>query len=109
MEGNTQRKRQPGSVPPVADDGATAEGELEAELVLPPSEGLEFYERNLTAAPHAGVGSPVTLWGQDASGARLSIDEIAHAAGTVGYELMCALAQRVPTRVESLKLENKRS
>ena len=52
MEGNTQRKRQPGSVPPVADDGATAEGELEAELVLPPSEGLEFYERNLTAAPH---------------------------------------------------------
>ena len=52
MEGNPERKRQPGSVPPVADDGATAEGELEAELVLPPSEGLEFYERNLTAAPH---------------------------------------------------------
>ena len=70
---------------------------------------MDMITVDLTAAPHAGVGSPVTLWGQDASGARLSIDEIAHAAGTVGYELMCALAQRVPTRVESLKLENKRS
>jgi alanine racemase len=28
----------------------------------------------------------------------LPIDEVAQAAGTVGYELMCALAQRVPTR-----------
>jgi alanine racemase len=44
----------------------------------------------------------VTLWGHDGSGARLSVDEIAQAAGTVGYELMCALAPRVPTRVEPL-------
>jgi alanine racemase len=29
----------------------------------------------------------------------LSIDEVARAAGTVGYELMCALAVRVPTSV----------
>jgi alanine racemase len=29
----------------------------------------------------------------------LSIDEVAQAAGTVGYELMCALAQRVPVVV----------
>jgi alanine racemase len=27
----------------------------------------------------------------------LSIDEVALAAGTIGYELMCALAPRVPT------------
>ena len=27
---------------------------------------------------------------------RLSIDEVAQAAGTVGYELMCAVAPRVP-------------
>jgi alanine racemase len=26
----------------------------------------------------------------------LGIDEVAQAAGTVGYELMCGLAQRVP-------------
>jgi alanine racemase len=30
----------------------------------------------------------------------LPIDEVAHAAGTIGYELMCALAQRVPVRLE---------
>jgi len=29
----------------------------------------------------------------------LGIDEVAQAAGTVGYELMCALAQRVPVDV----------
>jgi alanine racemase len=28
----------------------------------------------------------------------LPIDEVAHAAGTIGYELMCALAARVPVR-----------
>jgi alanine racemase len=31
----------------------------------------------------------------------LAIDEVARAAGTIGYELMCALAQRVPVRVVS--------
>jgi alanine racemase len=30
----------------------------------------------------------------------LPIDEVAQKAGTVGYELMCALAQRVPVVVE---------
>jgi alanine racemase len=30
----------------------------------------------------------------------LAIDEPARAAGTVGYELMCALAQRVPVVVD---------
>ena len=26
-------------------------------------------------------------------------DEVAHAAGTIAYELLCALARRVPVRV----------
>ena len=47
-----------------------------------------------------GVGSEVTLWGRASNGAVLSIDEVAQAGGTVGYELMCALAQRVPVVVE---------
>ena len=47
-----------------------------------------------------GMGSEVTLWGRASSGAQLSIDEVAQAAGTVGYELMCALAQRVPVAVD---------
>jgi alanine racemase len=41
----------------------------------------------------------VTLWGEGPEGARLDIDEVAQAAGTIGYELMCALAARVPVRV----------
>ena len=53
----------------------------------------------LLATLAAGIGSEVTLWGQSSGGAVLSIDEIAQAAGTVGYELMCALAQRVPVVV----------
>jgi alanine racemase len=51
---------------------------------------------DLSGLPQAGFGSTVTLWGQAANGERLSIDEVAAQAGTVGYELMCALAQRVP-------------
>ncbi|WP_114969671.1 alanine racemase [Rhodoferax ferrireducens] len=47
----------------------------------------------------AGFGSEVTLWGRATNGAVLSIDEVARAAGTVGYELMCALAPRVPVLV----------
>ena len=43
-----------------------------------------------------GFGAEVTLWGRASGGAVLAIDEVAQAAGTVGYELMCALAPRVP-------------
>ena len=45
---------------------------------------------DLTPVPAAGVGSRVTLWGEG-----LSADEVAAAAGTVSYELFCALAPRV--------------
>jgi len=61
---------------------------------------MDMITVDLTPVPDAGIGSEVTLWGQASTGAVLSIDEIAHAAGTVGYELMCALAQRVPVVVE---------
>jgi len=43
------------------------------------------------------MGSEVTLWGHGPHGSVLPIDEVAQPAGTVGYELMCALAPRVPT------------
>ena len=46
-----------------------------------------------------GFGSEVTLWGRAANGTVLCIDEVAACAGTVGYELMCGLAQRVPVVV----------
>jgi alanine racemase len=57
---------------------------------------MDMVTVDLTPVPDAGPGSDVTLWGRSASGAVLPIDEVAHAAGTVAYELMCALAQRVP-------------
>jgi len=46
---------------------------------------------DLGAIPGAGIGSPAVLWGQD-----LPADEVAAAAGTISYELFCALATRVP-------------
>ena len=50
---------------------------------------------DLSGIADADVGSQVVLWGRD-----LPIDEVANAAGTIGYELMCALAPRV--RVEQI-------
>ena len=45
---------------------------------------------DLTTVPGARVGSRAVLWG-----AENPIEHVAAAAGTVGYELMCALAPRV--------------
>ena len=55
---------------------------------------------DLTPVPQAGIGAAATLWGQASTGEVLCIDEVAAAAGTVGYELMCALAPRVPISVD---------
>ncbi len=54
------------------------------------SVSMDMISVDLTAVPNAAIGSAVTLWGEG-----LPIDEVAQAAGTVGYELMCALAPRV--------------
>ena len=60
---------------------------------------MDMLAVDLTPVPAAKPGSEVTLWGLGPHGAVLAIDEVAQAAGTLGYELMCALAQRVPVRV----------
>ncbi len=60
---------------------------------------MDMVTVDLDPVPQAGMGSAVTLWGRADNGAVLSIDEVAASAGTVGYELMCALAQRVPVVV----------
>jgi alanine racemase len=59
---------------------------------------MDMIAVDLTPTPDAASGSEVTLWGRGPHGAVLPIDEVAQAAGTIGYELMCALAQRVPVR-----------
>jgi alanine racemase len=52
---------------------------------------MDMLAVDLEPLPQAHVGSPVTLWGEG-----LSADEVASAAGTVSYEMLCALAPRVP-------------
>lgn len=51
---------------------------------------MDMLTVDLSPVPNAHVGSKVELWG-----AGVPIDEVADAAGTIGYELMCALAPRV--------------
>jgi alanine racemase len=58
---------------------------------------MDMLAVDLTPVPDAGVGAPVSLWGVDGP----SVDEVAQAAGTIGYELLCALATRVPVRTVS--------
>jgi alanine racemase len=61
---------------------------------------MDMIAVDLTPLPQSGFGSEVTLWGRARNGAVLAIDEPARAAGTLGYELMCALALRVPVAAE---------
>ena len=61
---------------------------------------MDMITVDLSPVPQAGMGGEVTLWGRASNDVVLSIDEVAHAGGTVGYELMCALAQRVPVVVD---------
>jgi len=55
---------------------------------------MDMLTIDLSRAPWAVPGTPVELWGR-----HVPIDDVAAAAGTVGYELMCALALRVPVEV----------
>ena len=57
---------------------------------------MDMLAVDLTPVPAAQIGSEVTLWGYGPHGSQLAIDDVARAAGTIGYELMCALAARVP-------------
>ncbi len=60
---------------------------------------MDMITVDLSPVPAAGIGSEVTLWGCGPDGTVLPIDDVAHPAGTIGYELMCALAPRVPVSV----------
>ncbi len=52
---------------------------------------VDLTDLKVGAGGTATMGSRVTLWGEG-----LPADEVATAAGTISYELFCALAQRVP-------------
>jgi alanine racemase len=56
---------------------------------------MDMLTVDISTVPAAGVGAPVELWGPT-----IPVDEVAASVGTVGYELLCALAPRVPILVE---------
>ena len=60
---------------------------------------MDMLACDLTDIPDAGIGAPVTLWGNGQAG-QVPADAVARAAGTIAYELFCALAPRVPVDLE---------
>ncbi len=52
---------------------------------------MDMIAVDVTELPGTAVGDRVQLWG-----AELPVEELAEAAGTIPYELVCAVSQRVP-------------
>lgn len=59
------------------------------------SVSMDMMMVDLTPCPQATIGTHVELWGRE-----LPVDDVAAAAGTLGYELLTALAARVPMVIE---------
>lgn len=55
---------------------------------------MDMLAVDLTQCPQAQIGTAVELWGN-----HLPVDDVAMACGTLGYELLSALAPRVPVIV----------
>jgi alanine racemase len=51
---------------------------------------MDMITLDLTECPEAKVGDLVTLWGEG-----LPVEEIASHAGTIPYDLLCGVTQRV--------------
>ena len=54
---------------------------------------MDMLAVDLTDLPGAAIGDAVELWG-----AQMPIDELARASGTIGYELLTKVTQRVPRK-----------
>ena len=52
---------------------------------------MDMIAVDVTDLPLVGIGERVELWGS-----RLAVEELAAAAGTIPYELLCGVSQRVP-------------
>ncbi|CCD35468.1 Alanine racemase [Candidatus Paraburkholderia kirkii UZHbot1] len=57
---------------------------------------MDMLTVDLTPCASAGIGSAVELWGE-----HVKVDEVAEPSGTIGYELLCALARRVPVSIDA--------
>ena len=71
----------------VAGDQGLASGQI---CPIAGQVSMDMITIDVTDMPHADVGTVVEMWGD-----YLPIDRVAEAAGTIGYELLCALAPRV--------------
>ena len=58
---------------------------------------MDMLTVDLTDLPAAQLGDEVQLWG-----AQLPVDEVAQAAGTIGYELLSKVTPRVPRRYRNV-------
>ena len=79
---------------PVWVDAATTSG----EGVICPIVGrvsMDMLTIDLRYAPNARIGSTVELWGD-----KVPVDEVARLSDTIGYELLCAVAPRVPVAIK---------
>ncbi|QWE21597.1 alanine racemase [Polynucleobacter sp. AP-Kolm-20A-A1] len=79
---------------PVWVDAATNSG----EGVICPIVGrvsMDMLTIDLRNAPNARIGSTVELWGD-----KVPVDEVARLSDTIGYELLCAVAPRVPVAIK---------
>ena len=52
---------------------------------------MDMITLDLRTQPRASVGDPVVLWGEG-----LPVEEVAESAGTIAYELLCRVAERIP-------------
>lgn len=59
---------------------------------------MDMLTVDITELPDAKIGSRVTLWGKEASGQQLSIDEVARYCDTISYTLLTGVLPRVPRR-----------
>ena len=56
---------------------------------------MDMLAIDLRKAPIANIGTSVQLWGD-----RVPVDDVAQMSDTIGYELLCAVAPRVPVAIK---------
>jgi alanine racemase len=87
--------------PRQAQDGTPvwiADGDANGAGLICPVVGrvsMDMLSIDLRNAPNAKIGSVVELWGD-----QVPVDTVAQMSGTIGYELLCALAPRVPVKIK---------
>jgi alanine racemase len=56
---------------------------------------MDMLTIDLRKAPDAKIGSVIQLWGD-----KVPVDDVAQMSDTIGYELLCAVAPRVPVAIK---------